>query len=268
MNFKSRNNKSIIYLLVILVIVSPLHYHGKNHPASMMMMVLGVSSFSFRHAGDGGDTITKRRRIQSLPSSSSLSLSLQRLTPGGVFIPMRTGQRLTSAVLHSKKNHLEEEKEGDDTIISSSSSPAAPAAAPSVYQKSIIDEQEEHQEFDSLEVILEKARKRPTSIMLLPYKIQAFMNKPLIIIPTIQSSPSSSSSSPSVITLGDVAFVLFAIKLDSLGFAVGYTIGKLTTPYLREQKVIPIPIALIELWTLFFATFLGIILDQVWRNID
>ena len=239
----------------------------------MMMMVLGVSSFSFRHAGDGGDTITKRRRIQSLPSSSSLSLSLQRLTPGGVFIPMRTGQRLTSAVLHSKKNHLEEEKEGDDTIISSSpssSSPPAPpaAAAPSVYQKSIIDEQEEHQEFDSLEVILEKARKRPTSIMLLPYKIQAFMNKPLIIIPTIQSSPSSSSSSPSVITLGDVAFVLFAIKLDSLGFAVGYTIGKLTTPYLREQKVIPIPIALIELWTLFFATFLGIILDQVWRNID
>ena len=246
----------------------------------MMMMVLGVSSFSFRHAGDGGDTITKRRRIQSLPSSSSLSLSLQRLTPGGVFIPMRTGQRLTSAVLHSKKNHLEEEKEGDDTIISSSPSssssasspptppPAAAAAAPSVYQKSIIDEQEEHQEFDSLEVILEKARKRPTSIMLLPYKIQAFMNKPLIIIPTIQSSPSSSSSSPSVITLGDVAFVLFAIKLDSLGFAVGYTIGKLTTPYLREQKVIPIPIALIELWTLFFATFLGIILDQVWRNID
>lgn len=109
--------------------------------------------------------------------------------------------------------------------------------------------------FESLDIVLNKARKRPM-IMLLPYKIQAIFNKPIITLslPTV--------SVPSVITIGDLLLALIALKLDSVGFAFGYIFGKLTTQYLRENEILPI--ALIELWTVILAVGL----DVVWKNVD
>ena len=112
-------------------------------------------------------------------------------------------------------------------------------------------------EFQSLDIILEKARKRQM-FMLFPYRAQAFLNKPLFQISILPSK----NVLPTVITTGDIIFVLFAIQLNSIGFAVGYTIGKLTVQSLRMANAVPM--ALTELWTVTLA----VILDVLWRNID
>ncbi len=114
---------------------------------------------------------------------------------------------------------------------------------------------EEKPVFESLDSVLNKARKRPM-MMFIPYKIQAALNKPILKL----SLPTTSA--PSIITLGDLGFILIALKLNSFGFAVGYILGKLSTQLLRESKVIPI--ALVELWTVLMAVGL----DVVWNNTE
>jgi hypothetical protein len=108
----------------------------------------------------------------------------------------------------------------------------------------------------SLEHILNKARKRPM-IMFLPYQIQAYTNKPIL-----QTSPSSPVPIPFVITIGDALLVTFAILLNSIGFAIGYTIGKLSIQSIRQRSDL-FPIVLTELWTVSLA----IMCDLIWRNI-
>ena len=66
-------------------------------------------------------------------------------------------------------------------------------------------------EFQSLDIILEKARKRQM-FMLFPYRAQAFLNKPLFQISILPSK----NVLPTVITTGDIIFVLFAIQLNSI----------------------------------------------------
>mmetsp|Transcript_9298 Transcript_9298/g.13824 ORF Transcript_9298/g.13824 Transcript_9298/m.13824 type:complete len:304 (-) Transcript_9298:116-1027(-) len=107
----------------------------------------------------------------------------------------------------------------------------------------------------SLDAILQRARKRPLAITMLPYKIQAQMNRPLLQI----GFPFTSF--PSIITIGDGLLILVAIYLNSLGFAVGFALGKLSVQFLRENSNI-FPIAFIELWTVTLAVGL----DVLWRN--
>ncbi len=110
----------------------------------------------------------------------------------------------------------------------------------------------------SLDTILERARKRPLGITILPYKIQAVMNRPLVNIRL------PFTSFPSMLTIGDSLLILVAVQLNSIGFAFGYGIGKLSVQFLRENSnVFPISIAFIELWPVI----LSVGLDVLWRNI-
>lgn len=102
----------------------------------------------------------------------------------------------------------------------------------------------------SLAKVLEKARAR--KMVLLPYRIQAFFNNPVLIFP---------NPLPATFTIGDVSFVFVAIWLDSFGFALGYSIGKLTSRSVRGNS--NVPVMLTELWTVGLA----IGLDIVWRNV-
>ena len=106
---------------------------------------------------------------------------------------------------------------------------------------------EEEYNFDSLDVMLTKARKR--KMVLLPYKIQAIANKPIINL-----------FNKSSLNLGECMLIFVAIKLGSIGFCVGYVIGKVSTRFLRGVDA---PIVLVELWTVLLAVGL----DVVWNNL-
>lgn len=112
------------------------------------------------------------------------------------------------------------------------------------------EQQQDPQVETSLAKVLEKARAR--RMVLLPYRIQAFFNNPVLTL---------SKPLPAIFTIGDVSFVLVAIWLDSYGFALGYSIGKLTTRSVRGNS--NMPVALTELWTVGLAVGL----DIVWRNV-
>ena len=116
-------------------------------------------------------------------------------------------------------------------------------------------EQEQELEVDievevsmDLDIILKKARKR--KMVLLPYRIQAITNKPVLNLFNLTS-----------FTIGECALILFAIKLNSYGFCVGYVIGKGTSPFVRNSNM---PIALVELWTVLLAVGF----DVIWNNLD
>jgi hypothetical protein len=106
---------------------------------------------------------------------------------------------------------------------------------------------EEEYQFDSLDVMLNKARNR--KMVLLPYKIQTIANKPIINL-----------LGKSSLNLGECILILAAIRLGSTGFCIGYVGGKLTTRFLGKLNV---PIALVQLWTVLLAVGL----DVVWNNI-
>ena len=106
---------------------------------------------------------------------------------------------------------------------------------------------EEKYQFDSLDVMLNKARRR--KVVMLPYRIQSIANKPVFNI-----------FNKSTLNLGDCVLILVATKLGSMGFCIGYITGKSTTWFLRE---IDAPIIMVEIWTVALAVGL----DVVWNNI-
>ena len=108
-------------------------------------------------------------------------------------------------------------------------------------------QKEEEYHFDSLDVMLNKARNR--KMVLLPYKIQIIANKPIINLLGMSS-----------LNLGECLLILAAIRLGSIGFCIGYLGGKLTTRFLGKLNA---PIALVQLWTVLLAVFS----DVVWNNI-
>ncbi len=105
--------------------------------------------------------------------------------------------------------------------------------------------------FDSLDVVLERARKR--KMVLLPIRIQSFANKPLVKLGTF-----------TYLSVGECALLLIAIKLESYGFSLGYVVGKGTAPYLRRKISTDSPMAaFVELWAGGFAIFS----DVIWNNV-
>jgi len=104
-------------------------------------------------------------------------------------------------------------------------------------------------QFDSLDVMLDRARKR--KMVLLPSQIQAVTNKPLIPINLNRTT---------YLTIGEVVLTLVAFKLESYGFCVGYVLGKSTQGLLMSRGG---PILLVQLWTVFLA----VSLDIAWNNI-
>ena len=103
-------------------------------------------------------------------------------------------------------------------------------------------------QFDSLDVMLDRARKR--KMVLLPSQIQAIANKPLIPINLNRTT---------YLTIGEVVLILVAFKLESYGFCVGYVLGKSTQGLLMSRGG---PILLVQLWTVFLA----VSLDIAWNN--
>lgn len=103
-------------------------------------------------------------------------------------------------------------------------------------------------QFDSLDVMLDRARKR--KMVMLPYQIQAIANKPLIPINLNRTT---------YLTIGEVVLTLVAFKLESYGFCVGYVLGKSTQGLLMSRGG---PILLVQLWTVFLA----VSLDIAWNN--
>jgi|AntRauTorckE5430_2_1112549.scaffolds.fasta_scaffold26779_2 hypothetical protein len=110
-------------------------------------------------------------------------------------------------------------------------------------------ETEPEYQFDSLDVMLDRARKR--KMVMLPYQIQAITNKPLIPINLNRTT---------YLTIGEVVLILVAFKLESYGFCFGYVLGKSTRGLLMSKGG---PILLVELWTVFLA----VSLDIAWNNI-
>jgi hypothetical protein len=99
----------------------------------------------------------------------------------------------------------------------------------------------------SLDEVLQKARKRSTNLWF--YRIRAFFNQPLWIIPRPFSA---------TFTIGDVSLILGAIWIDAKGFALGLVIGKVTASPLRDIFNLPpnAVIILLPLWPGLWAIFL------------
>jgi hypothetical protein len=94
--------------------------------------------------------------------------------------------------------------------------------------------------FDSLDVILERARQR-NKFGLQFTKLQAILSKPVLGVP---------------LTLGDTALVIAGISIGSAGFAVGWIAGKLTASSL-PRSLLPPPV--LQLWPVAVA----ILCDQL-----
>ena len=105
---------------------------------------------------------------------------------------------------------------------------------------------EEETQFDSLDVVLKRARKR-NRLPLLMGKVQSALNKRFLPF----------------VSIGDVLVVVAAlVPLDAKGFAVGLVIGKATLAPLRrlltQQEGGEVVVKLID----FYPAVLAIILDQ------
>lgn len=119
-------------------------------------------------------------------------------------------------------------------------------------RKKSYDKSDENEGFDSpsLDVVLEKARKR--KLFLFPIKLQAFADKPVVKL--------GGGSAP-YLTIGECALLLIAAKLGSYGFSVGFILGKGTLPFLRSSGMAPL--IFVELWPVSLA----IISDTVLNNL-
>uniref|UniRef100_A0A7S3QIY4 Uncharacterized protein n=1 Tax=Chaetoceros debilis TaxID=122233 RepID=A0A7S3QIY4_9STRA len=116
------------------------------------------------------------------------------------------------------------------------------------------EEEVEEPYFDSLDIVLERARKR--QMVMLPIQIQAIAGKTVIKL-----GLGNSSSATSYLTVGDCVLILVAVKLGSVGFSIGYVIGKASSPILRSSGTTPIMI--VELW----AGGLAVVFDIFWNNV-
>ena len=220
-------------------ISGPQSYHSVHHGLYPRTNPQSVRILQSTNIGTSSNNVCGMRSSRTIGTNNRNFIPYQRRQVGST-------QRISLLQLQQQQQQQDSSDEKDDGTT--------------LPQKQLDEQQDIHNDSIpslSLESILQKARKRPM-IMLLPYKIQAFTNKPLFqisIIPTVTKIPST-------ITIGDMCLIVFAIYLNSIGFAIGYGIGKLTTQPLREWTNV-IPIALVELWTVGLAVGL----DVIWRNI-
>ena len=106
-------------------------------------------------------------------------------------------------------------------------------------------------EFDSLENILDRARKR--KMIMLPYQIQAITNKSLIPLNTKRTIS---------LNIGETILILIGIKLGSYGFGIGYTIGKASQNWARV-KLGSGNLVLAELYTVSLAISMDVICNNL-----
>jgi len=97
-------------------------------------------------------------------------------------------------------------------------------------------EDDKEPEFEPLDVILDRARKRGVNPMI---RVQAFLNAPV--------APSWKIP----FTRGDVAFSTFAIAVGAKGFALGLVVGKLTSR--RLTKSFDLPPLVVQLYPVLLA---------------
>lgn len=106
-------------------------------------------------------------------------------------------------------------------------------------------------DFDSLDVMLNRARKRPTNKI---YQVQVFLDTAVIQFP--------SPWGRIVFTMSDLLLLgVSSIILDAYGFAIGLLIGKVTIrPFLKIVQPSPaVSILLVPSWPVIWA----IVLDQI-----
>lgn len=106
-------------------------------------------------------------------------------------------------------------------------------------------------EFDSLENVLDRARKR--KMIMLPYQIQAITSKSLIPLNTKRTIN---------LNIGETILILIGIKLGSYGFGIGYTIGKASQNWVRV-KLGSGNLLLAELWTVSLAISMDVICNNL-----
>ena len=106
-------------------------------------------------------------------------------------------------------------------------------------------------EFDSLENVLDRARKR--KMIMLPYQIQAITSKSLIPLNTKRTIN---------LNVGETILILIGIKLGSYGFGLGYTIGKASQNWARV-KLGSGNLLLAELWTVSLAISMDVICNNL-----
>jgi len=183
-----------------------------------------------------------RSQLRSLSSSSLLPLYP---FPSTVVSSVCTPRTQTSIMIHMT-THDNDTLDADSTEDNDGTQHIGEPSSSS-----------EDLEFDSLDVMLAKARKR--GMLLLPYyKLIALLSRPVLKLTLPFPSPSSNqridtdvNQRPSFITVGDTIFMTLAIYLGSIGFSVGYFVGKLTANAVRSVESLPVGLA--ELWTVILA---------------
>jgi len=147
-------------------------------------------------------------------------------------IPPRTFALSSSASLRHGDAlvRFSQQNDSDNRAQLDDSSPA------SVGQKDRLQENE----FDSLDVVLERARKRNQLPLFLGGLLATFQRPAF----------------PRFLTWGDVIFVLVAVFLNAKGFAVGLVAGKASEKSLQQWGGVPPTI--LQFWPVGFA----ILLDQ------
>ena len=182
-----------------------------------------------------GFTATQLKRSSFQGSAAALPLRV----PCNV---VASSLRISSQPTVQLNANLDESSSSDDNHV------ATENERTTIEDETDIEIEPEYQ-FDSLDVVLDRARKR--KMVLLPYQIQAITNKPLIPINLNRTI---------YLTLGETLLILVAFKLESYGFCVGYVLGKDTRGLLMRAGG---PILLVELWTVSLAVGL----DILWNNI-
>lgn len=232
-----------VSLLPLLVIQLSIIHHGENFAVAFLVRTtlstfLDTRRFNPTHNRD--HDYEMKRRLRSLLSSSLLPLYT---IPSTVVFGGCTPRTRTSIMIRMT-THDDDTTEDDTTENSAQHIGESSSSS-------------EEFEFDSLDVMLAKARKR--GIFLLPYyKLIALLSRPVLKLTLPLPSLSSNQSidkdieqRPSFITVGDTIFMTVAVLLGSTGFSVGYFIGKLTANVVRSVEGLPIGLA--ELWTVSLA---------------
>lgn len=108
--------------------------------------------------------------------------------------------------------------------------------------------------FDSLDAMLERARKRPGPMPL--YRLQAWLDGPILKMENNSFAPSSSLP-VLLFTRSDALYIAIAIFIHADGFALGLVIGKLTaTPFRKLVKPaapVQVQIFLMPFWPVLWA---------------
>ena len=101
-----------------------------------------------------------------------------------------------------------------------------------------------------LEDVLTRARKRSSNLWL--YRLRAFTNQPILVVPGQYGT---------IFTVLDAVYTITALLIGAKGFAAGLLIGKLTIAPIRElfNPSASLMIVIMPLWPVVLA----IVLDQV-----